>query len=328
MEQSQVSLQVTGIISYEQEPSGALLSPDEKYLVTYRSTKINIWEMPAFGAKGIILKTPSGIIHDLTFSPDGTILAAATDEGQVVMWSFPQGERLRVLNGDLNKQGFFKNLFGYHHNQVAFSPDGKYLASLDNSARPLLWETQNFALFTHLYDPVFDSEYNTMAFSPDSKMLVVAHGHTAVLYDVHLGIKIEDFGAIAESLAFHHSKKQIAVGYRDKITLFDPKAADAEFRTKKEDRIISINNIVFSPDGNYLLAVGRSVSPSVRGRVLYGWSLLDGESVLHIPPETLANISGDNNISAGAGIHIISRNKALVVLKDPHRMVIIDLGLA
>lgn len=326
MSESKLSLQTVAVNSSAREPSGALLSPDEKYLAAFRSGEILVWPLPEFQTAIKTLKSPCGVFHNLDFSRDGKLLAAATDENQVVVWSFPQGEKLTVLDGNRNKESFFKNLFGCTRNQVVFSPDGKYLASRDNSGKPLLWETRNFSVHKHIDEPVIESEHNTMAFSSDSAMLLIAHGHAAVLYDVDWGTKIEKFIITAESLAFHPSKKQFAVGRRDLITLFDPQAPETQFRTMEEDRITSINEITFTSDGEYLLAVGTMITGTARCGVLYGWSLSDGETVLNISPAARGAVSPDNSIPAGARIYMISRDKLLVSDKTNRKMTIMQLA--
>ncbi len=65
----------------------------------------------------------------MAFSPDGRLLATASEDGTAQLWDPATGEHLRTLTG---QTGWVRG--------VAFSPDGRLLAtaSLDETAR--LWD--------------------------------------------------------------------------------------------------------------------------------------------------------------------------------------------
>jgi WD40 repeat protein len=60
----------------------------------------------------------SGIGQALAFSPEGKVLAAATEKNTVTLWSLPSGDELKKLSGH---QGALCGM--------AFSPDGTVLAT-------------------------------------------------------------------------------------------------------------------------------------------------------------------------------------------------------
>lgn len=316
-----VALQKIACLSYEQEPAGIRLSRDEIYLASFRSAEITVRSLDELSNPLYTLKAPSGVIQDLAFSPDGRLLAAATDDNQVALWSFPTGEWQQVVDGRLTKQGFFKGMFGLSHNQVVFSPDGKYLAALDNNARPVIWETRKFSVCCTVDDQVSDAGAGLMDFSPDSQMLVVAHPHATVLYHSKLGTKIERFKAAGKCLAFHHSQKLIAVGLRDRVKLFAPDIEEVEFCGREEDGVTSIRQVMFTSDGQYLLAAGRSPGTSPRSDTLYAWSLSDGTLMPFIHPAVLP-------ADAFHRIYFIGLDKIALVLKKLKQVIVMDLVLS
>jgi FOG: WD40 repeat len=80
------------------------------------------------------LFTLEGHLSDVTnisFSPEGKILASSSDEGNVRVWNLENGREISTLEGHLGSV-----------TSVMFSPDGKTLASagIDNTIK--LWNLE------------------------------------------------------------------------------------------------------------------------------------------------------------------------------------------
>jgi WD40 repeat protein len=113
------------------------------------------------------------LASNVTFSPDGSILAAGADNGTVQLWDTMDGTRRHILEGHTDAVL-----------AVAFTPDGTTLASAsalwDNTVR--LW---NVADGTPLHTLESSDTTSSVAFSPDGTILAIgANNGTLQLWNV------------------------------------------------------------------------------------------------------------------------------------------------
>ena len=124
-------------------------------LISIRADTINLLKIFESFALG-------DTVRSLVFTPDGTTLAAAggnTDEYAIHLWDVANGQTVGVLGG--------------HHNivwGVAFSPDGKLLASVssDGTAQVHDWRTGDVEKILN-----FPGQVVSVGFSPDGQALAV-----------------------------------------------------------------------------------------------------------------------------------------------------------
>jgi len=109
------------------------------------------------------LKAHTHDVNALCFAPDGKILASASDDRTVKLWSMPDAKLLATLEGH---QTFVKEL--------AFSPDGKRLASASDDNGIKLWSLPDCKLLDTLEEHV-DVGGGKRAFSSDGKTVAVAY---------------------------------------------------------------------------------------------------------------------------------------------------------
>ena len=94
------------------------------------------------------------------YSPDGKIIATASDDGVIALWDAKKGLALRQWKGH---SGAIQS--------ISFSPDGKYLATLSEDGFSKVWDTKNGTETLVFATP--GAYLNSIRFSPDGKTLSI-----------------------------------------------------------------------------------------------------------------------------------------------------------
>ena len=136
------------------------LSSDGK---TIPSTKVKLRSF-----NGTLLKTFKGhsnLVASVTFSPDGKLLASASDDKTVKLWNL-DGKELKTFRGHTNNV-----------NSASFSLDSKLIASAskDNTIKIWLLNGKELTTFKGHTDRI-----NSVSFSPDGKLLASASNDSTV----------------------------------------------------------------------------------------------------------------------------------------------------
>ena len=234
----------------------------------------------------------SGVIRGVAFSPDGRLVAGAFGTfagmlanpipGQIVLWDVTTGKRRATLLGHLDGV-----------KSVAFSPNGKLIATAGYLDEIKLWETETAAQIASVPATAVTT---SIAFSPDGKFLAVgldaagvhpAAENNAELYDVatrNLVRRFEEHEWGISAVTFSPSGSLLATSSHDGTvrlwdvatgrslaTLVDQKLNDTvnEYfqriaRRKIEGMPASIESVAFSPDGKRMAIAGGLMS--ARGR--------------------------------------------------------------
>jgi eukaryotic-like serine/threonine-protein kinase len=109
---------------------------------------------------------------DVAFSPQGTLLASASDDGTVKLWDVAHKRLVRTLKGHQETV-----------RRVTFNRDGTMLASGSADGTVRLWDTAGQALAVLKGH----EEVNAVAFSLDGKLLAAAYYRTVGVWDVTTG---------------------------------------------------------------------------------------------------------------------------------------------
>ena len=200
------------------------------------------WHLPE-GAK---VRLGKGSINGIAYSPDWTRLAVASSIG-IWFYDVQTGEELDLL-------GYTDEVYSI----VAFSPDGRTLASGGHNGTIRLWNIDTGKHIRILIGhEVYDHIYS-LVFSPDGRTLASGgSGHTIRLWDVNTGAQIRTLTEHTDdvySVAFSPDGNTLASGGRDHTIRLWKTNTGAQLRTLDTGPVYSV---AFSPDGNTLASGGR-----------------------------------------------------------------------
>jgi WD40 repeat protein len=200
------------------------------------------------------------MVRSLQFSNDGSLLAAAGgmpgQSGEVKIW--------RVAD-----QSLVRTIAGHSDNvlDVAFSPDGKYVATCSYDKLAIIWDVATGEKIRELKNHV-DAVYS-LAYSPDGKLLATGAGdRTVKVWDTDSGkllLTLSDSLDTIYAVAFSPKGDMIAAGGADKSirtwgagahgeTLYQGRGSSGQLLKATFAHDAAIIGLVFSPDGSTLFS--------------------------------------------------------------------------
>ncbi len=230
---------------------------------------LQIWDMQVSGTPRPIPTNKAFAFELLDFDPTGTRLAGGTmGDKSASIWNCTTGVRIAELNGH------GAGLVG-----LAFSPDGKHLATsgTDNTIR--IWDGE-----TGTPGPVIaqGGAANRLSYSADGTRLAAA-GQTTVgrVWDVKTGKPIDlplKTEGIIRSLKFSpDGKRLVAAGDEKLLRVWD--ATTGRPVATLLGLQFSVFHVSFSPDGKHIVAAGNDRSARV-------WEVETGKSIAELPHGT------------------------------------------
>ena len=157
-------------------------------------------------------------MYTVLFSPNGDILASSGDSGTIRFWDVDTGELLKTIDPEADTI-----------DAVAFSPDGKTLASTDNNGDGNIrfWDVATGELLKTI---TVEAGAYSVVYSPDGKTLA-SGGLTTLasgglgevsIWDVATGKRLKTFiGHIdpVSSVAYSPDGRTLASGCRDSTVI-------------------------------------------------------------------------------------------------------------
>lgn len=121
---------------------------------------VHVWQVDSWD---LLYKTAyPGPTVSLEFSPDNTLLATESHDG-IYLWDARTGSFLTSLDVDTASI-----------NDIAFSPDGRFLAGADASSKVYVWDVAHRTLHTTLQGHT--AQVLSVAWHPDGTLLATASG--------------------------------------------------------------------------------------------------------------------------------------------------------
>ncbi len=273
--------------------------------------EIILWNVATGKPIGQPLTEHADSVYSIAFSPDGKTLASGSLDHTIILW-----DMATMLNTSVSTRPIIgQSLTGHtdYVSSVAFSPDGKTLASGSADNAIILWDVSTGRSIGH---PLMGhTDYvSSVAFSPDGKTLASGSAdNTIILWDVSTGRPIgqpltghidSKYSVALYSVAFSPDNKTLASGSWDNTIILWDIATHQPIGQPLTGHTNSVLSVAFSPDGKTLASGSQDntiILWDVATRQPIGQPLMGHTSVVSsvaFSPDgkTLASGSGDNTI--------------------------------
>jgi WD40 repeat protein len=243
-----------GRVSYGSNDSSHVqdvdFSPDGRFFasIAYGGSAC-FWDVERASEDRCVFTTGYGL--SLSYSPDGKSLA--TSSGNVAqIWAVDSGEQqVRVEHTDyLGAAKMFHDLWV---DNVAFTPDGRYLATASRDRTARIWDVKTGQEVLRLQH---NAPVDTVAFSPDGRVLVTASAVGNIQgWEMLTGREVSRVSLsldvpIFDALAISPDGKYVAAGNAiGEVGIWELSASNEEIRLTHPD---DVRKIAFSFDGKFV----------------------------------------------------------------------------
>jgi WD40 repeat protein/serine/threonine protein kinase len=191
------------------------------------------------------------------YDPEGKRLATVS-QGAVTVWDALSGKELLSFKGG----GL----------SIAFSPDGKRLATFGGPGQVKVWEAETGKeLFSLELPQQFRDGILSFAFGPDGKRLATGGNRVLRMWDAKTGKELRTFEVAAglQSLVFSPDGKRLASTSHDisdlnTVRVWDAESGEQVLAFQGQGDREEIRGVAFSPDGKRLATTSSDRTAKVR----------------------------------------------------------------
>jgi WD40 repeat protein/transcriptional regulator with XRE-family HTH domain len=229
------------VSNLEVDPERSILLALEALSVTHtREAEEALHRAVSASRVEMTLRGHEGVVGVAVYSPDGSRIATAGEDGDIRLWDSASGENLLTLSGHEGPVY-----------EVIFSPGGNQIASAGEDGTARIWDSGNGQLMMTLQH---DVPVVGISFSPDEKRLATGGVDGSVfLWDLASGAQLHRlFGHddVVISATFSPDGKQLVTsGYDVKLIFWDVENGQMNRTWEGE-----FGDLVFSSDGKRLAA--------------------------------------------------------------------------
>ncbi len=229
-------------------------------------------------------------VNGISVSPNGEMLASASDDYTVKLWNISTGKEIRTLSGHTNQ------VWG-----VSFSPDGKMLASASADNTVKLWNPYTGKEIRTLIG--HKDAVHRVSFSRNGNILASASAdNTVKLWNPYTGKKIRTLTGHKDAVwgvSFSPDGNILASGSEDyMVKLWDTSTGRAIKTLTGHQEVLGVS---FSPNGNILASA--SADNTVKLWDTSRWTAKTLTVNLNAPaPVFGVSFSPDGNILASASV--------------------------
>jgi WD40 repeat protein len=264
-------------------------------------------------------------VNSVTVSPDGRLIASASDDQTVAVWDLHSGKRQHELVGhraNVNSVAFspdgrfiissssdcvviWNGLSGDSLRQVSghgagityasVSPDGRRIASASVDGSVCVWDFESGARLGELKGHA--GWVNSVAFGPDGRRIVSGSSdRTVAVWDstsVDLLRRFTGQQARINSVAFSPDGRQVASGSKKNLAVWNVESGSPVLQVSRHRG--GVECVAFSPNGRYIVAASR--------KSLEAWDIGSGARLLRFT----GHLGGVNSVSFSSdGRHMVS----------------------
>jgi len=241
----------------------------------------------------------SGIMS-VSFSPVGKFLVSGRGDGTISLWEVASGKKITDIAATPN------------HSLIAFSPDGKMLASAGGESHLIiLWDITTRKKIATIYTTLDNSEsIRHIAFSPNGALLAVRATNKTIVIDLKHGYSKRFFNCFMpdehilhkypvsrnSSIAFSPDNKILASGSKNR-TLILLDVATGNIVKKFTGHSDAILAVAFSPIGKVIASLSDDAT-------IILWDVVSGKQVKTLSADADSweiTFSGDGKILAASG---------------------------